>query len=111
MVEELPGVTFRQNLDDAKQLVAAVKEISDERLLPALVFVSNNPVRPEARNYLKQNQHINSMGALIVSNPLQRVIANLFLVLAKIDVPSKVFTEVDEAMRWIQSSSTSSVAC
>jgi len=61
-------------------------------------------VTKEAREYLSTDVGIKGItaGALIIDSTVSRVIGNFFLSINKPKVPAKLFTNKEDAIRWLQ---------
>lgn len=59
----------------------------------------------EAREYLadEKNTQYLSAGAILVQNRSQRIIGNFFLQINKPSIPSKIFVDRMEALKWLES--------
>lgn len=93
------------NLDDAKENVAAVKKLSDNKRVPVLIDISGSKgITKEARDYFSSNEvaETQSACALIVKTLLARLIGSFFLGLNKTKFPIQLFTNEDDAEAWLK---------
>ena len=105
------GILFSKNtgdekitLDEAKTITSAFRKLSPVPL-PLLVdlAIPKGQTR-EAREYFaKDPTHLETYTAvgLLISNPISKVLANFFLGLNKPDRPTKLFTNIEEAVLWL----------
>ena len=57
----------------------------------------------DARQYLAKDENTMyiSAGAIIISSQLQKILGNFFLLINRPNVPSKLFTNKEEALMWL----------
>ena len=58
----------------------------------------------EAREYLadKKNTRYLNAGAIVVNSRSQRIIGNFFIQINRPNIPSKIFTNEQEALKWLE---------
>ena len=98
-VEMFGEVTFGRS--DAEATLAAINELTGSR--PALHCVDVRKARSmdrASREVFANGAHTRA-AALVVSNPLSRVIGNFFLGLSKAKFPLRLFSDVDSAIAWL----------
>jgi len=106
------GIMFGEYKPNKVVTIDAAKRIADDRIqlsenksLPNLVFISNlSSVTKEARDYFSKGPGMNCISklALITTSPIGRVTGNFFLQINKPITATKLFTSVDEAVKWLK---------
>ena len=92
------------DIDEAKAITKAFQKLSP---VPLPLFVDLHTITgqsSETREYFSSDPvHITTYAAvaLFVSNPVARVIANIFMGLVKPAHPTKLFTDYDQALEWL----------
>jgi hypothetical protein len=72
---------------------------------PIIVDISNiKTVSKESRNIYSSDEMGDtiSAAALIVSNPVSRIMGNFYMGISKTKMPVRMFTRVDEAKKWLK---------
>jgi len=106
--EKLLYAKFSENLDMtleiAKICVDARIKLSNGTSYPVLIDMSGiRSVTKEARDFMgKEGAQLITAGALIVRSPIARIIGNLFLLLNAPKVPTKLFTDEEDARKWLE---------
>lgn len=95
-----PGYDQRQTLNDVKEVLEGIIEISGGELRPILGYI-HGTITKEARDYFSKADRHSLKNALIARGPVERVVASLFLGFSKSKSPTKVFTDEDKAIRWL----------
>lgn len=101
--ELLPNTEI--NLTDAIESVKAGKSISGGRKRPVLViFGTVKSISREAREYFggKETTDHTLAIALLISSVTGRVIGNFMIGLNKTLYPTRLFTNEDEAVKWLK---------
>lgn len=92
-------------LDIAKKLVDDRLKVSNNRVMPLFVDISNlRETSKTARDYLAEGdavKHTNAT-ALLVNNKLTRMLASIYMAFSRPSIPTKVFTDQEEAMKWLK---------
>lgn len=93
------------DLDTAKQLVAQRLELQQGKTYPAMVHLNGVTSQSKAvRAYMaKEGIKGISRGAFIVKNLYEKVFISFFLLVDAPKVPSRVFQNEAEALKWLQS--------
>jgi hypothetical protein len=76
-----------------------------ERKRPILVNITNiKTVSKESRNIYASEEmgNIISAAALIVDNPVSRIIGNFYMGISKTKMPVRMFTSTHEAITWLR---------
>lgn len=98
-----PG--FVVTLDIAKQIVKKRIEVSGGITRPAFIDITRMvAVNKEARKYLAREEaarHI-SAGAIYLDNYVHYLAGRVFLNIDKPNIPSKLFTCKEKALRWLE---------
>lgn len=88
-------------LPDAVEELEAIAVLTGGRPTPVLVDIRGlRSITREARAAFADTD-LCSRVALFVGSPLSRTIANFFIVVARPDIPSRVFNDEEEAERWL----------
>lgn len=88
----------------AKEITAHRVRLSDGIARPALTDARNGvSIDGEARAFWasKDGSHLVSAGAVVIENYIQRLLVNAFLTLNRPPLPSKIFTSMEDAIRWL----------
>jgi hypothetical protein len=99
----LPGA--EETLDDAKQIVAASRQLVQGTPRPMLVDLRD--IRSHSREARQLYARPESSGtlraaAILVGSPISRVIGNFALGFNKLVVPTRLFTSEAEALDWLK---------
>ena len=95
----------RLELSDAKEALEAVLRLSDGSLPTILVDLRlMQAISKEAREYFSHEDNTRKIAALafLVDSPLSRLLANFYIGLNSPGVPTKMFTEEEEAIQWLK---------
>jgi hypothetical protein len=92
-------------LADAEETMAAYLKIYEGKKRP--LFVDTKTMKNlarEARHYYASEEaaRVASAVAIIISTPLSRVLGNFYLGLSNPHLPTRLFTEEDEALDWLK---------
>ncbi len=88
-----------------KSNVKLVKEITNNKPVPLLIYLSNSPVPDkETRKYSTEQLPVIYSAMAMVSKPgLSKFIMNILFALKKPPIPIKSFTDDKEAKEWVRS--------
>lgn len=88
-----------------KSNVKLVKEITNNKPVPLLIYLSNSPVPDkETRKYSTEQLPVIYSAMAMVSKPgLSKFIMNILFALKKPPIPIKSFTDDKEAKEWLKS--------
>jgi hypothetical protein len=92
------------NLDDAKELIAAGKELGRGKPVRNLIVLGEHATAdPEAREYAatKEAAKYRRADAFVIKSLAQRIVANFYLKFNKPFTPTKVFSSEDCAEAWL----------
>lgn len=97
--KECPNVTLEIAQDCVQQRIAFSAGIS----YPCLIDMRElKSVTPEARAYMGvEGAKYITTGALLIGSPFTKMIANLFLMVNKPPVPTRMFTDERAAREWL----------
>jgi hypothetical protein len=97
-----PGVVV--TLEMAKAMVRSRVEFAENISYPAVVFIDGlKSITKEARDYLAEDGTIGLIaGALVMKSVYNTFIGNFFLKLTNPPFPSKIFTDVNVALEWLE---------
>ena len=91
------------DLADACLVIDAMSELTGGRAAPLLVHTTDaGPQSREARMEFVRRQEVVSAVALIVGNPLSRMMATFFINVSRPDVPIRPFEDEDDALAWLE---------
>ena len=84
--------------------MALVKQITNNKKVPLLIYLSNSPVPDKATRKLSTEQLPNVYTAMaMISEPgLAKLIMNILFKLQPPPIPMKNFTDVKEAKEWLK---------
>lgn len=89
----------------AQDVVKARLDICQRKVYPMLSDIRRiQHVDKFARQYLASEAGVMqlSAGALLVDNHFQKIVSNLFILTNKLAVPSRVFTNKQQAISWLE---------
>jgi hypothetical protein len=88
-----------------KSNVKLVKEITNNKPVPLLIYLSNSPVPDkETRKYSTEQLPVIYSAMAMVSKPgLSKFIMNILFALKKPPIPIRSFTDDKEAKEWLRS--------
>lgn len=91
-------------LEKAQEGVRTRLKLSGGISYPVLIDMRGiKSVTREAREYLAdEGAKLIKAGALIVGSPLNRTLGNIFLWVNKPKVPTRLFTDEKEALKWLE---------
>jgi len=97
-----PGVIV--TLEMAKDMVKSRVEFAENVSYPAVVFIDGlKSISKEARDYLAEDGTIGLVaGALVMKSVYNTFIGNFFLKLTSPPFPSKIFTDLNSALEWLE---------
>ena len=95
----------QRTVENIKANVKLVKEITNNKPVPLLIYLSNSPVPDkETRKYATEQLPVIYSAMAMVSKPgLARFIMNILFALKKPPIPMKSFTDDKEAKKWLRS--------
>ena len=90
-------------LEDAVAAIEAMSELTGGKPGSLLVHTENaGPQDRAARMEFIRRQEIVAAVALLVGNPLSRMMATFFINVSRPDVPIKLFEDADAAVAWLK---------
>ncbi|MBX7190928.1 MAG: hypothetical protein K1X94_02665 [Sandaracinaceae bacterium] len=92
-------------LEDAQENIARTAELARGARLPVLVDLREiRSQSAEARAHLAgpEADAVSSAVALVIGSPLSRMVGNFFLGFNRPNVPTRLFTSVDDAESWLR---------
>lgn len=90
-------------LEDALASIAAMSELTGGRPAPLLVHTTDaGPQDRAARMEYIRRQEVVSAVALVVGNPLSRMMATFFINVSKPEVPIRLFEDETAALAWLK---------
>jgi hypothetical protein len=96
----LPGAEY--TLEDAKQGLAAIDQVSNGKLHPMLVDLRNiKTMERAAREELAAVKGVTS-AAILIDSALSRMIGNVLITFSKPTIPTRLFTSEAEAFEWLK---------
>ncbi|MCS3795207.1 STAS/SEC14 domain-containing protein [Niastella sp. OAS944] len=93
----------QRTVENIKSNVKLVKEITNNKPVPLLIYLSNSPVPDkETRKYSTEQLPVIYSAMAMVSKPgLAKFIMNILFALKKPPIPIKSFTDDKEAKKWL----------
>lgn len=94
-----------ENLQDAQANVAACRQLANGRRLPILCdYRQIRKQSREAQIYYANDEVSNTYSAcaILVENPVSKMVANFFLGLRKPKTPTRLFTDEKMALAWLR---------
>ena len=98
------------DVDEAKEMTKLTLKLCEGKPYPfitSMLGITVN-INSDARDFFANNEDINSirtMQAIIVNNTPSKLVANFFIKYHKPAVKTKLFTNFDEALKWVRSNS------
>ena len=92
-------------LEDAKADFKSYPSLCDGFKLPVLIEMENiKSVEREARAYYSSKEATNyiTAAALLITNPVNRIIGNFYMGMNKTIFPLRLFTEKEKAIGWLK---------
>lgn len=93
------------NLEMAKVMVRDRLKVSNGIVRPMFIDISSMAsTNIETRKYLSSEEaiYLVSAGAIYTANPIAKFAGNLFLHINQPKVPTRIFTNKQEAIEWLQ---------
>jgi hypothetical protein len=94
----------RRTVENIKGNIALVKQITGNKKIPLLIYLSSSPIPDkETRKYVnEQLPHVYSAMAMISKPGLSKFIMNFLFRLKPPPIPMKNFTDETEAKEWLK---------
>jgi hypothetical protein len=96
----------KQTLDNAKENLAAALATRDGRRRPLLIDIrGGQPLDAEVRHYYSGQVLVDgftALGLLVDASPLGLMMGNVYFRVARPGIPTRLFTNPDEATRWLR---------
>jgi len=96
----------KQTLDDAKENLAAALATRDGKRRPLLIDVrGGQPLDADVRHYYSGQVLVDgftALGLLVDASPLGLMMGNVYFRVARPGIPTRLFTNADEANRWLR---------
>ena len=90
-------------LEAAKEIVTLCEDLAQGVLYPPLIYVKHlKVVSVDARKYFAKQGAAHLRGAVIVDSGFSKILGNMFSMINKPLTPMKMFTDKDEAIKWIK---------
>lgn len=94
-----------QSLEDAKANLAAAIDVTAGHRRPLLVDIrGTQPLDAAARHHYSGQmvaEHFSALALLVESTPLGRMMGNVYLRVAHLDIPTQLFADESEASKWL----------
>lgn len=94
-----------QSLEDAKANLAAAIAATAARRRPLLVDIRGaQPLDAAVRHYYSGplvTEHFSALAILVESTPVGRIMGNVYLRIARLDMPTQLFADESEASEWL----------
>jgi predicted pyridoxine 5'-phosphate oxidase superfamily flavin-nucleotide-binding protein len=96
----------KQSIDNAKENLAAALATRDGKRRPLLIDIrGGQPLDAEVRHYYSGQILIDgftALGLLVDASPLGRMMGNVYFRVARPGIPTRLFTDADEAAHWLR---------
>jgi hypothetical protein len=96
----------KQTLDNARENLAAALATRDGQRRPLLIDVrGGQPLDAEVRHYYSGQVLVDgftALGLLVDASPLGLMMGNVYFRVARPGIPTRLFTNADEANRWLR---------
>lgn len=94
----------QRTVENIRGNVALVKEISNNKRVPLLIYLSNSPIPDKATRKFSTEQlpQIYTAMAMIAESGLVKLIMNVLFKFQAPPIPMKNFTDVTEAKVWLK---------
>lgn len=90
-----------EDIELAKENMAAIVEISNGVLYPTLNFLPDHKVSDDAQIYYKNHPPAAIASAMIARSMMQMLLGNIFIKVRRLSIPTKLFTNVEDAVIWL----------
>lgn len=93
-------------LEDAMENIRAIKELAQGKKVAVLVDITESKGADKAaRDFFGSDEvaSVQSACALLVNSPLSQLLGNFFLGFNKTQFPTKLFTDEEKAIQWLES--------
>ncbi len=93
------------DIENAKKIVADRLKVSNGIIRPIFVDLVNAvSIDKQTRRYFASRESVNllSAGAVLVKNPITKLGGNLFFKIDRPPMPTKLFTNKVEALKWLR---------
>lgn len=93
----------QENLATSTTVMNAIEKLAAGRRVPILTDIRGNASADLAarRHYARESSRIGLAVAIVVDSGVSGVVANFFLRLNKVGVPTRLFTSLNEATQWL----------
>lgn len=96
----------KQSLDNAKENLATALATRDGRRRPLLIDIrGGQPLDSDVRHYYSGQVLVDgftALGLLVDASPLGRMMGNVYFRVARPGIPTRLFTDADDATRWLR---------
>jgi hypothetical protein len=96
----------KQTLDNARENLAAALATRDGKRRPLLIDIrGGQPLDAEVRHYYSGQVLVDgftALGLLVDASPLGLMMGNVYFRVARPGIPTRLFTNADEANRWLR---------
>ena len=93
-----------QSLEHARENLKAIYKTAGNKIAPVLIDIRYaKSISAEARAHYagEEGARVQAACALLIDNPISKVIGNFFLKLNNPPMPTKLFTNEDKALDWL----------
>ncbi|RYD78222.1 MAG: hypothetical protein EOP53_11580 [Sphingobacteriales bacterium] len=97
--------TEHMTLEDARKMVDSRLKALDGKTYPTFIDISRlKSITKEARDYLAEGKAIENLSAtaFYANSAVSNLVASFFLSYSKPNLPTKVFSDKNEALLWLK---------
>ncbi|MBL4862144.1 MAG: hypothetical protein JKY09_03890 [Crocinitomicaceae bacterium] len=102
-IKNKPGIYIE--LETHKEAFETIKQVCDGQCCGLVVdLVGIHGITKASRDYSGSKEHLDyvSGAALLISNPVTKILGNFFMGLNKPNFPTQLFTDIDQAEKWLK---------
>lgn len=99
----LPIPPGASELELAKENMLAIEEFTGETQYPLINHLPNYAVSNEARQFYSNYKPLGLCAGMVTNSFITKVLANFFLNFNKLQIPMKVFSNEEDAIKWAKS--------
>lgn len=90
-----------ETIEHAVENMEAFVAVAGGERYPTLNYLPDHKVTDEAQIYYKNHPPVAIASAMIARSMMQMLLGNIFIKVRRLAIPSKLFTNVDDAVVWL----------